>query len=72
MNKRASYLYLPENPGLINFFYLSIPRNILTLILTIIVKIRYNIRAMLAGEESSLAPLPFPNLGASTASTLSI
>jgi len=23
---------------------------------------------MLAGEESSLAPLPFPNLGASTAS----
>ncbi len=26
---------------------------------------------MLAGEESSLAPLPFPNLGASTASAFS-
>jgi hypothetical protein len=36
--------------------------------LTFTYNFHYNIIKLLAGEESSLAPLPFLNLGASTAS----
>ncbi len=39
-------------------------------VLTFRLYLNYNIVKLLAGEESSLAPLPFPNLGASTASAL--
>lgn len=39
-------------------------------ILTSKVDVCYITYESLAGEESSLAPLPFPNLGASTASAL--
>jgi hypothetical protein len=41
---------------------------ILISILTIVLRLNYNKSVLLAEEEYSLAPLPFPNLGASTAS----
>jgi hypothetical protein len=40
----------------------------LFIFLTFLYLFSYNISKLLAGEESSLAPLPFLNLGASTAS----
>ena len=67
-----NYSYLPKKPGshTSRYYSNSIKKNTFVSILTFFVKFRYNNRAMLAGEESSLAPLPFPNLGASTASAL--